>query len=305
MTTELTYFKPPRNTEAKLHCLKLWSIVLGQHTANTYRVLGTGIKWLGWLYYIYIYIFGFSFSLWKEGLILTSLWLLLYFLSTENIFPKDFKSELGSNSNLMLPAFCNTKPKAHVTWKATGVWTVERQGCGWQVDRSSWPCSFSISPKITTCDFQEGSDCHSELYSWQLVIPTNLESFIPANCIIDLFRCVGSMSRTPEEKLASGDPNWLDFATHPERKGGRKDDKTGKGALPSTCRYLQAARSELRDSVWGVKGVAAAGVGWGLQPPVWCSGNSFCWKGQCWLRGQCPFPSQDVYLPDLTSCNLR
>lgn len=161
--------------------------------------------------------------------------MLLYFSSTENIFPNKIKSELGSTSNLMLPAFCNTKPKGHTNWKATGVCVIERQGRGRQVDRSSCPCSLSTSLKISPCNFQEGAGCHLGLYSGQDVLHINLEIFIPANCLINFLRSVRSSSRTPEEKIDWRDSSWPDFASHPERKTGRKGDETGKRAFPSLC----------------------------------------------------------------------
>lgn len=69
------------------------------------------------------------------------------------------------------------------------------------------------------------------------------------------------MCRTPEEKIDSGDPDGLDFATHYERKTGQKGDETGKGTLPPVCLFLGATeeqRPELKTLYSTVSEVAVA-----------------------------------------------
>lgn len=161
-------------------------------------------------------------------------------------------------------------------------------------------CSLSISPKISPFNFREGAGCYLGLYSWQYVLHVNLENFIPANCLINLLRYVGFISRTPGEKIDQRDPSWPDFASHPERKTGRKGDETGKRAFPSVCLYLEATEEEQRlASALGVKGVAAAAVGrWStttspvlrklllLKGQVLAQGpTSTCLTGCCLSRG--------------------
>lgn len=129
-------------------------------------------------------------------------------------------------------------------------------------------CSLSISPKISPCNFQEGAGCYLGLYSWQYVLHVNLENFIPANCLINLLRYVGFISRTPGEKTDQRDPSWPDFASHPERKTGRKGDETGKRAFSSVCLYLEATEEEQRlASALEVKGIAAAAMSSAKETP--------------------------------------